>query len=127
MSESSSPGWEPPVQSDTDNMSTSSDNVDLNLPFSPVPLENIRERTWVKPKVVTFPNPRAGEPIRSVSSTDNTYATSLGSGSNANPYSPFASKIDWEVAKWAKLQGPSSTSFMELLKIEGVMPFHSDG
>ncbi|KAF8267616.1 hypothetical protein EI94DRAFT_1771828 [Lactarius quietus] len=26
-------------------------------------------------------------------------------------YAPFASQVDWEVAKWAKMCGPSSTSF----------------
>ena len=119
-------GWEPPVLNDTDNMSISSDDVDSEsgLPPDYVPPEDLRERTWVAPKVVKFPKSRAGEPIHSIASTDNTYATLLGNNSNSNPFHPFASKIDWEVAKWAKLQGPSSTSLMNLLKIEGVMPFH---
>ncbi|KAH6906003.1 hypothetical protein BKA70DRAFT_1498918 [Coprinopsis sp. MPI-PUGE-AT-0042] len=33
---------------------------------------------------------------------------------------PFVSKMDWEIAKWAKLRGPGSTAFSELLQIEGV-------
>ena len=37
-----------------------------------------------------------------------------------NPFSPFSSKIDWEIAHWAKTRGPSSTSFTELMSIEGV-------
>ncbi|KAI0733010.1 hypothetical protein BC629DRAFT_1586009 [Irpex lacteus] len=37
-----------------------------------------------------------------------------------NPYAPFASKLDWEVAKWAKLRGPSATAFTELLGIEKI-------
>jgi hypothetical protein len=37
-----------------------------------------------------------------------------------NPYAPFASKIEWEVARWAKLRGPGSTAFSELLGIDGV-------
>ena len=125
-SESSHLGWEPPVSNDTDNMSISSDNADSGsgLPPSYVPPEDLRERTWVAPKVVRFPNPRAGEPVRSVDSTNNTYATLLGNNSDSNPFRPFALKLDWEVAKWAKLQGPSSTSPMNLLKIEGVMLFH---
>jgi hypothetical protein len=35
-------------------------------------------------------------------------------------YAPFASKMDWEIARWAKLQGPSSSAVTELLQIEGV-------
>ena len=44
MLESSSPGWEPPVPQDADNMSISSNNTDLGpLPPS-APLEDIREQ-----------------------------------------------------------------------------------
>lgn len=118
--ESLFPGWEPPVSNDTDNMSVSSDDMDSDPPSS-LPPDDLRERTWVTPQVVKFPNSRAGEPVRSVDSTNNTYATRLREGSNTNLYSPFASKIDWEVAKWAKLRGPSSTSLADLLKIEGVI------
>ncbi|KAG2337294.1 hypothetical protein BDR05DRAFT_978558 [Suillus weaverae] len=37
-----------------------------------------------------------------------------------NIYALFASKIDWEMAWWAKLQGPSSTVFSDLLSIESL-------
>ncbi|KAI0037397.1 hypothetical protein FA95DRAFT_1467917, partial [Auriscalpium vulgare] len=37
-----------------------------------------------------------------------------------NIWALFATKLEWEVAKWAKLRGPTSTAFMELLQIEGV-------
>jgi hypothetical protein len=37
-----------------------------------------------------------------------------------NPFSPFSSQIDWEIAHWAKTRGPSSTAFTELMRIEGV-------
>lgn len=128
VSESESlPGWEPPILDNTDNMSVSSDHTDPDTPPSPVPPEDLRERTWVMPKVIRYPDPQAGEPIGSVGSTNDTYAALLKKGSNSNPYSPFASKTDWEVAKWAKLQGPSSTSLAELLKIEGVMSFCLNG
>ena len=123
LESSESPGWEPPVSNDTDNVSISSDNMDTTPP--PSPPEDLRRRTWVTPQVVQFPNPRAGEPVRSVNSTNNVYAALLGEGSASNPYSPFASKLDWEMAKWAKLRGPSSTSLADLLKIEGVILFRS--
>ncbi|KIL54913.1 hypothetical protein M378DRAFT_91716, partial [Amanita muscaria Koide BX008] len=35
-------------------------------------------------------------------------------------FAPFKSQLDWEVAKWAKLRGPSSTALTELLAIEGL-------
>ncbi|KAI0765857.1 hypothetical protein BD413DRAFT_606037 [Trametes elegans] len=37
-----------------------------------------------------------------------------------NPYAPFASKLDWEVARWAKLRGSGSTAFTDLLTIQGL-------
>lgn len=40
--------------------------------------------------------------------------------SSDNIYAPFNSKMDWEIARWAKLRGPGSTAFTELLGIEGV-------
>jgi len=123
--ESSDLGWEPPVLNDTDNMPVSLDDADSESGSLPpyTPPEDLRERTWVAPKIVKFPSPRAGKPIRSVNPTNNTYATRLRTHSDSNPYRPFASKIDWEVAQWAKLRGPSSTSLGDLLKIEGVTPF----
>ncbi len=35
-------------------------------------------------------------------------------------YAPFSSRLDWEVAKWAKLRGLGSTAFSDLLSIDGV-------
>jgi len=52
------------------------------------------------------------------------YENTLG-GPTPNPYSPFSSEIDWELAKWAQLRGPSATSFTELLQINGVRPSHA--
>jgi hypothetical protein len=37
-----------------------------------------------------------------------------------NPYAPFTSQLDWNIAKWAKLCGPGSTAFGELMTIPGV-------
>ncbi|KAH9013364.1 hypothetical protein EDB85DRAFT_2076599 [Lactarius pseudohatsudake] len=36
-----------------------------------------------------------------------------------NPFAPFTSKMEWEIARWAKLRGPGSTAFTELTSIEG--------
>ncbi|KAL5484756.1 hypothetical protein ACEPAI_7398 [Sanghuangporus weigelae] len=37
------------------------------------------------------------------------------------PHAPFASKMDWDFARWAKTRGPGSTAVDDLLKIEGVV------
>ncbi|KAH9830938.1 uncharacterized protein C8Q71DRAFT_883208 [Rhodofomes roseus] len=37
-----------------------------------------------------------------------------------NPYAPFASRLDWEMARWAKLRGSGSTAFSNLLAIPEV-------
>ncbi|KAI0026893.1 hypothetical protein K488DRAFT_91714 [Vararia minispora EC-137] len=37
-----------------------------------------------------------------------------------NAYHPFASKLEWELAEWAKTRGVGATAFTELLQIEGL-------
>lgn len=74
------------------------------------------------PVVDRFPG-RAGEPVPTAQVVDaNTaYESALGSALNhENPYAPFDSKMDWEVARWAKLRGSSETAFTELLAIDEV-------
>ena len=41
-----------------------------------------------------------------------------------NPYSPFSSKMEWEIACWAKMRRPSSTAFKELIAIKGVSKYY---
>lgn len=68
---------------------------------------------------------RAGEVIRDPGvrvSDYNEYARQV-PGTVDNPYAPFASRLDWEVAEWAKLRGPSATAFSELLMIPGVRTY----
>ncbi|KZV62326.1 hypothetical protein PENSPDRAFT_591568, partial [Peniophora sp. CONT] len=37
-----------------------------------------------------------------------------------NPYHPFRTKLDWDLASWAKTNGIGANAFTALLKIEGV-------
>ena len=37
-----------------------------------------------------------------------------------NPYFPFASEMDWNVAYWSKLRGQGSTAVSDLLGLQGV-------
>ena len=84
------------------------------------------ERTDSHPQVVryseTFPSSRAGHPLpHSAASTDSVYAKIVCGQDNL--WAPFASEMDWKVAHWAKLRGPGSTAFSDLLNIEGVSMF----
>lgn len=86
------------------------------------------QRLCQKPAVVVRFGGEAGKVISEPSTVsdqgdqyDNlTYQSVLGHDAQGNPWYPFNSKLDWEVAKWAKLRGPSDTAFSELLAIEGV-------
>jgi hypothetical protein len=52
------------------------------------------------------------------------YRRSVSNADDPNPYRPFTSKLDWEIARWAKTRGPGSSALTELLSIEGVS-FHA--
>jgi hypothetical protein len=71
-----------------------------------------------KPYVVKFSTGKAGAVYTNHNIDRNTYITQI--GNPENPFSPFSSKIEWEIAHWAKTRGPSSTAFTELMSIEGV-------
>jgi len=73
------------------------------------------------PVVIQFTVGNAGTPVRTTTPTYRRYQTTL---QRDNPWAPFKSRLDWEVAQWAKMQGPGLTAFSSLLKIDGVH-FHS--
>lgn len=77
------------------------------------------EGSQVKPTIVHFPGRCAGEVYSRGITTVQQYENALG-GLSKNLHFPFASKTNWELAKWVKLRGPSATSFTELLNISGV-------
>ncbi|KAJ7940028.1 hypothetical protein B0H13DRAFT_1586701 [Mycena leptocephala] len=80
------------------------------------------DRFHRKPIVEKYPSASAGRPISSAASktSEQAYKSSLGNSTDVNPYAPFNSKMDWEIAKWAKLRGSGSTAFADLLHIDGV-------
>ncbi|KAI0037998.1 hypothetical protein FA95DRAFT_1479531, partial [Auriscalpium vulgare] len=78
------------------------------------------QRLWEQPRVVRLPG-AAGSPVsQTTASTYDTHRTRVATEDPNNPWAPFASKMEWEVAKWAKMRGPTSTAFSELLRIDGV-------
>ncbi|KAM6491662.1 hypothetical protein JOM56_012906 [Amanita muscaria] len=73
-----------------------------------------------------FPGSYAGKPIQARGS-EPTYVNYIDqlkaseSESEAeNTWAPFNPKLDWEIARWAKLRGPGSTAVSDLLSIDGL-------
>ena len=66
-----------------------------------------------------FEDSKAGKPTSHSQPRSGTYGSGF-QGSEENPYAPFTDRINWEIARWAKLRSPSSTAFSELLGISGV-------
>ncbi|KAF5345632.1 hypothetical protein D9758_015168 [Tetrapyrgos nigripes] len=86
----------------------------------PPPVAHSGARTR-EPYVKPYPDPRAGTPLSSQTlyiGDNQQYRERLGDRSNI--WAPFQSEMDWRIAKWAKMRGPSSTAFDELLAIQGV-------
>ncbi|GLB39850.1 putative protein Coprinopsis cinerea okayama7 130 [Lyophyllum shimeji] len=74
-----------------------------------------------KPVVEKFRRGSAGKVFASEERDGNDHYSQSVGGDPENIYAPFRSQLEWEVARWAKLQGPSSTAFTELMSIEGVV------
>ena len=66
-----------------------------------------------------YPESKAGVPITNTS-PHTTPHDSHHPKSDNTPYFPFPDRINWEVARWAKLRGPGSTAVSELLSIDKV-------
>jgi len=122
----SASGWEPqrPVQHTlaTENqpaeLPRTAEPSSIHLPppetFNPPP------SGYKPPFVERYPHASAGAPHFLAIDRGNDheeYAKKIGT---SNPWAPFESEIDWKLAKWAKMRGPSSTALTELLDIPGV-------
>lgn len=113
-------GWEPHrTQEDHPNgMEVDLDNIDDDTDDTPIDPSLHATPPVIVKYSISYPEKHAGKPIGTTSTKDHEYQCSLGA-SDSN-FSPFVSKMDWEIARWAKLRGPGSTTFSELLQIEGV-------
>ncbi|KAI0639898.1 hypothetical protein C8Q77DRAFT_1214290 [Trametes polyzona] len=115
-------GWEPPARplQDFEHLfgPTEEDHEPAALPDRAAQSrasEQLRTKTFR----VQFPGGRAGAPTspsreRSAYEKYQQHIDAL----NTNPYAPFTSRMDWEIARWAKVRGPGSTAVSELLEIE---------
>lgn len=120
---SSDDGFDDPLNENDDsdhiNANTNTNDDEHGRTLTRPEIVQSQEELWVEPTVVHYPGSRAGEVCSEGIAAMQAYENALG-GPSENPYSPFGSQIDWEIAKWAKLRGPSATSFTELLNISGV-------
>jgi len=80
---------------------------------------NLRNQIRGEAHIEVYPGRHAGAIHSNGIPTMKEFENMLG-GLSPNSYSPFNSKTDWELAKWAKLRGPSSTAFTELMEVTGV-------
>ena len=108
---------EPPIQ---DGFADIRENVFQNEPNN-LRLEAEKLANTRHPRIVRFseiyPDHHPGYVLRQANKFDKTY---LGSLNSKSQWAPFHSKLDWEIARWAKCRGPGSTAFSELLAIDGV-------
>jgi hypothetical protein len=66
-----------------------------------------------------FPYGRPGAPITGAGEGVSLYHSSLEAFATS-VWAPFHSQCDWEIARWAKMRGPSSSAMEELLAIPEV-------
>ena len=118
--------FEPPWPLVNDSVNRNEDEPDEDLPEARRPFQlrgGYEEPLKNDPFFVKFPG-MAGHAISNDTEMDtgdtiaeNTHPADLRTN---NPYAPFLSKTEWEIARWAKLRGPGSTGFSELMGIDGV-------
>ncbi|KAI0055661.1 hypothetical protein BV25DRAFT_1815297 [Artomyces pyxidatus] len=76
------------------------------------------------PTIVKFPIATAGAPLNGVAAESYVeYGGKLAGGAehrDDNPWAPFANELEWELVRWAKTRGPTSTAFTDLLQIKGL-------
>ncbi|KAJ7694726.1 hypothetical protein B0H14DRAFT_3100604 [Mycena olivaceomarginata] len=102
--EDPAPQWEEPVPDDP---------VD-----GPEPIEE--DATGAQNPHITVFGGEAGAPLpRGTEPAYAKYEAHL-SEIDDNPWAPFNSQMDWQIARWAKVRGSTSTAFSDLLAISGV-------
>lgn len=79
--------------------------------------ESLRQKIFIE----SFPGNTAGTPVPGAEVQGAMRPAEVVQG---NPYSPFASQMDWQIARWAKLRGQGSTAMSELLGVPGVSDRH---
>ena len=90
------------------------DKVKIRFPVSMPP--TVTEKLEIE----KFPDDSAGKPIDQPTIGQSGFTAYQSQLNGNSSYAPFASKIDWEIARWAKLHRISLAAITELLQIKGV-------
>ncbi|KAF8897000.1 hypothetical protein CPB85DRAFT_1377632 [Mucidula mucida] len=139
---STQPGWEPPRRTTMEEVPDEDDKMDVDIPpprvSTPPPLQpppapqqvpdtaDPAAKARLASVHVTHFGGKAGAPIPDTPVTPNAYllyeAALRGGTDKPRPgkYGPFSSEMQWKIAEWAKLDGPSASSFTRLLSIHEV-------
>ncbi|KAK1217939.1 hypothetical protein PQX77_019395 [Marasmius sp. AFHP31] len=120
--------WEPTQNNTTLAVDSDSDSdsgeEDVTHPTPSTRRAVIEDRLRQAPFVVHFGG-QAGLALADGSreDADSQYRRALGKDGDKDSsfWFPFTSRVDWEVARWAKLRGPGANAFNEFLKIPGVV------
>ncbi|KAG1883994.1 hypothetical protein F4604DRAFT_1878821 [Suillus subluteus] len=127
--------WEPPVAEQTiedQHLPMDEDSMHITDTTSDTHgTDQNQAPLFQRPHIVKFPLRNAGA-IQDLEDSDSDpdeqchqsgyrhYHQQMSSAEDDVIWAPFTSQIDYEVAHWAKTRGPGSTSFSDLLEIEGV-------
>lgn len=131
--------WEPPVEQDGQDLAMAEEDMDItDTPLNLKSNQLDNRAHWHEaeallqhqPHVAKFPLQSAGATLPSSSHQNSCYhyhqQLNSSEDSDERVWAPFSSKIDYEVAHWAKTRGPGSISFLDLLEIEGVSGLNND-
>ncbi|KAI0316531.1 hypothetical protein OF83DRAFT_239726 [Amylostereum chailletii] len=90
--------------------------------LTPEEYAHLQEILFDPAYVEMFPGGRAGEPIPGQQPSQyDRFRDHFDRAAPGNLWAPFRSELDWRIAQWAKLRGPTSSAFSDLLSIDGVV------
>lgn len=116
-------GWEPRLSVPRPSSRSTSPDPEPSVDSSRDTRARVERAIRSNIYVVPYPSEMAGRPLpkrKKSRNTNETYGELLHDPENDSEYAPFRHRIDWEIARWAKLRGPGSNAFSELVKIPGV-------
>nr|VWP01897.1 Para aminobenzoic acid synthetase [Ganoderma boninense] len=120
-------GWEPPPADAFDLVPDPDGDGDHTVDGEGEPGSTQRranEHLHTRTFAIRFPGPHAGSPLsqQQESTLYEQYENMSHSDDDLNNnYYPFKSRLDWKIAKWAKMRGPGSTAVSELLDIDDLV------
>ncbi|KAI0059312.1 hypothetical protein BV25DRAFT_1908757 [Artomyces pyxidatus] len=111
------PQWEPPVSLGLNPSLRQREAAQLSSNLEHVAVAPSRNGTAAVPPPAVIVHPSAYEEY--LQRLEDLSGPSMASA--PNPYAPFTRKMDWDVAHWAKFDGPGANAFTKFLGIEGML------